>query len=198
MRFQFVTEENLEKYHQDLTKRQVRRMEWLTVSKVTDKSRRKCEVTNSSKGCEFWEEQFHQQNERPNKQVETWERQIGAVKWNWMQKAISFSFSRILEMKLRFEIRQQWLRYSVNRDGSLRRGWTRVSYFPWEKLEASQDDMVYFQQQKARNEFLNFSVSGGMKLISFGGEAGGERNRSEESVKIWCRCSRFFCLRKSQ
>ena len=36
------------------------------------------------------------------------------------------TFSRFLEMKLRFEIGRKLLRSSVNRDGFLRRGWTRA------------------------------------------------------------------------
>ena len=36
------------------------------------------------------------------------------------------TFSRILEMKLRFEIGRKLLRSSVDRDGFLRRGWTRA------------------------------------------------------------------------
>ena len=36
------------------------------------------------------------------------------------------TFSRILEMKLRFEIGQKLLRSSVDRDGFLRLGWTRA------------------------------------------------------------------------
>ena len=36
------------------------------------------------------------------------------------------TFSRILEIKLRFEIGRKLLRSSVDRDGFLRRGWTRA------------------------------------------------------------------------
>ena len=36
------------------------------------------------------------------------------------------TFSRILEMKMRFEIGRKLLRSSVDRDGFLRRGWTRA------------------------------------------------------------------------
>ena len=36
------------------------------------------------------------------------------------------TFSRILEMKLRFEIERKLLRSSVDRDGFLKRGWTRA------------------------------------------------------------------------
>ena len=36
------------------------------------------------------------------------------------------TFSRILEMKLRLEIGRKLLRSSVDRDGFLRRGWTRA------------------------------------------------------------------------
>ena len=39
------------------------------------------------------------------------------------------TFSRILEMKLRFEIGRKLLRSSVDRDGFLRSGWTRAAYF---------------------------------------------------------------------
>ena len=41
-----------------------------------------------------------------------------------MRKATTFS--RILEMKLRFEIGQKLLRSSVDREGFLRRGWTKA------------------------------------------------------------------------
>ena len=41
-----------------------------------------------------------------------------------MREAITFS--RILEMKLRFEIERKLLRSSVDKDGFLRRGWTRA------------------------------------------------------------------------
>ena len=36
------------------------------------------------------------------------------------------TFSRILEMKMRFEIGRKLLRSSEDRDGFLRRGWTRA------------------------------------------------------------------------
>ena len=36
------------------------------------------------------------------------------------------TFSRILEIKLRFEIGRKLLKSSVDRDGFLRRGWTRA------------------------------------------------------------------------
>ena len=36
------------------------------------------------------------------------------------------TFSRILEMKLRYEVGRKLLRSSVGRDGFLRRGWTRA------------------------------------------------------------------------
>ena len=98
-------------------------------------------------------------------------------RWYWMWEAMT-TFSRILEMKLRFEIGRKLLRSSVERDGSvdrddlLRRGRTRACLNDNEKIHPGRltsfvrigpsslkqsfknkigiesRDIVYFQKQK--------------------------------------------------
>ena len=97
------------------------------------------------------------------------------------------TFSRILEMKLRFEIGRKLLRSSVDRDGFLRRGWTTACLnddgkIPSEReIDKIGDDWtkfieVEFQKEswdgiqgtlftfRSRNEFVNFSESGWNKI----------------------------------
>ena len=97
------------------------------------------------------------------------------------------TFSRILEMKLRFEIGRKLLRSSVDRDGFLRRGWTRACLNDDGKIPSERERLTRFvmigpsslkQFQKeswdrvkgtlftfrGRNEFVNFSESGWNKI----------------------------------
>ena len=97
------------------------------------------------------------------------------------------TFSRILEMKLRFEIGRKLLRSSVDRDGFLRRGWTRACLNDDGKIPSERERLTRFvmigpsslkQFQKeswdgikgtlfifrSRNEFVNFSESGWNKI----------------------------------
>ena len=98
------------------------------------------------------------------------------------------TFSRILEMKLRFEIGRKLLRSSVDRDGFLRRGWTRACFeWRWEdsfrkrEIDKICDDWTEFIEAefqkeswdgvkgtlftfRSRNEFVNFSESGWNKI----------------------------------
>ena len=89
------------------------------------------------------------------------------------------TFSRILEMKLWFEIGRKLLRSSVDRDGFLRRGWTKACLNDDGKIPSEReidkicDDWTNFIEAdfqkeswdgiitfRSRNEFVNFSESG--------------------------------------
>ena len=99
------------------------------------------------------------------------------------------TFSRILEMKLRFEIGRKLLRSSVDRDGFLRRGWTRACLNDDGKIPSERERLTRlvmigpikfieaeFQKEswygiqgtlftfRSRNEFANFSESGWNKI----------------------------------
>ena len=99
------------------------------------------------------------------------------------------TFSRILEMKLRFEIGRKLLRSSVDRDGFLRRGWTRACLNDDGKIPSERERLTRlfcddwtefieaeFQKEswdgvkgtlfafRGRNEFVNFSESGWNKI----------------------------------
>ena len=97
------------------------------------------------------------------------------------------TFSRILEMKMRFEIGRKLLRSSVDRDGFLRRGWTRACLNDDGKIPSEReidkicDDWTEFIEAefqkeswdgiqvtlftfRSRNEFVNFSESGWNKI----------------------------------
>ena len=98
------------------------------------------------------------------------------------------TFSRILEMKLRFEIGRKLLRSSVDRDGFLRRGWTRACLNDDGKIPSERERLTRFvmigpsslKQSfrrkvgmesrghcfifRSRNEFVNFSESGWNKI----------------------------------
>ena len=108
-------------------------------------------------------------------------------RWDWMREAKTFS--RILEMKLRFEIERKLLRSSVDREGFLRRGWAielvgmtmektsfrkreidKVCYdwtkfaeaeFQKESLDGIKRTLFIF---RGRNEFVNSSESGWNKI----------------------------------
>ena len=54
------------------------------------------------------------------------------------------TFSRILEMKLRFEIGRKLLRSSVDRDGFLRRGWTRACLNDDGKIPSERERLTRF------------------------------------------------------
>ena len=54
------------------------------------------------------------------------------------------NFSRILEMKLRFEIGRKLLRSSVDRDGFLRRGWTRACLNDDGKIPSERERLTRF------------------------------------------------------
>ena len=54
------------------------------------------------------------------------------------------TFSRILEMKLRFEIGRKLLRSSVGRDGFLRRGWTRACLNDDGKIPSERERLTRF------------------------------------------------------
>ena len=54
------------------------------------------------------------------------------------------TFSRILEIKLRFEIEQKLLRSSVERDGYLRRGWTRACLNDDGKIPSEKERLTRF------------------------------------------------------
>ena len=99
------------------------------------------------------------------------------------------TFSRILEMKLRFEIGRKLLRSSVDRDGFLRRGCTRACLNDDGKMPSERERLTRlvmigpsslkqsfkFQKEwvgikgtlfifRSRNEFVNFSESGWNKI----------------------------------
>ena len=96
------------------------------------------------------------------------------------------TFSRILEMKLRFEIGRKLLRSSVDRDGFLRRGWTRACLNDDGKIPSEREidkicddwtsSLKQFQKEswdgvkgtlftfRSRNEFVNFSESSWNKI----------------------------------
>ena len=123
------------------------------------------------------------------------------------------TFSRILEMKMRFEIGRKLLRSSVDRDGFLRRGWTRACLnddgkFPSERERLTRFVMIgpsslkqSFKRKVGMESRGHCLLSGaemsllisarvaGIKLIIIGGGAGRNRNGSgDEMVKIWCEC----------
>ena len=54
------------------------------------------------------------------------------------------TFSRILEMKLRFEIGRKLLRSSVDRDGFLRRGWTSACLNDDGKIPSERERLTRF------------------------------------------------------
>ena len=54
------------------------------------------------------------------------------------------TFSRILEMKMRFEIGRKLLRSSVDRDGFLRRGWTRACLNDDGKIPSERERLTRF------------------------------------------------------
>ena len=54
------------------------------------------------------------------------------------------TFSGILEMKMRFEIGQKLLRSSVDRDGFLRRGWTRACLNDDGKIPSERERLTRF------------------------------------------------------
>ena len=54
------------------------------------------------------------------------------------------TFSRILEMKMRFEIGRKLLRSSVDRDGFLRRGWTRACLNDDGKIPSEREKLTRF------------------------------------------------------
>ena len=54
------------------------------------------------------------------------------------------TFSRILEMKLRFEIGRKLLRSSVDRDGFLRRGWIRACLNDDGKIPSERERLTRF------------------------------------------------------
>ena len=54
------------------------------------------------------------------------------------------TFSRILEMKLRFDIGRKLLRSSVDRDGFLRRGWTRACLNDDGKIPSERERLTRF------------------------------------------------------
>ena len=98
------------------------------------------------------------------------------------------NFSRIFEMKLRFEIERKLLRSSVDRDGFLRRGWTRACLNDDGKIPSEREKLTRFviigtkfieaefQKERcdgikgtlftfrSRNKFVNFSESGWNKI----------------------------------
>ena len=144
------------------------------------------------------------------------------------------TFSRILEMKLRFEIGRKLLRSSVDRDGFLRRGWTRACLNDDGKIPSERERLTRFVmigpsslKQSFRRKvgmesrghcllseaemslWISVRVAG-IKLVIFGGGAGGERNGSGESdgtnlvrmralmgytkkwIFVWSRISKFL------
>ena len=54
------------------------------------------------------------------------------------------TFSRILEMKMRFEIGRKLLRSSVDKDGFLRRGWTRACLNDDGKIPSERERLTRF------------------------------------------------------
>ena len=54
------------------------------------------------------------------------------------------TFSRILEMKLRFEIRRTFFRSSVDRDGFLSRGWTKACLNDDGKIPSERERLTRF------------------------------------------------------
>ena len=74
------------------------------------------------------------------------------------------TFSRILEMKLRFEIGRKLLRSSVDRDGFLRRGCTRACLNDDGKIPSERERLTRLFTFRSRNEFVNFSESGWNKI----------------------------------
>ena len=99
------------------------------------------------------------------------------------------AFSRILEMKLRFEIGQKLLRSSVDRDGFLRRDWIRDCLNDDGKIPSERERLIRsvmigpsslkqsFKRKvgmesragalfifRSRNEFVNFSESSWNKI----------------------------------
>ena len=61
------------------------------------------------------------------------------------------TFSRILEMKMRFKIGRKLLRSSVDRDGFSRRGWTRACLNDDGKIPSKKN-----RPYKRKNLFLGF------------------------------------------
>ena len=54
------------------------------------------------------------------------------------------TFSRILEMKLKYEIGRKLLRSSVGRDGFLKRGWTRACLNDDGKISSERERLTRF------------------------------------------------------
>ena len=111
------------------------------------------------------------------------------------------TFSRILEMKMRFEIGRKLLRSSVDKDGFLRRGWTRACLNDDGKIPSERERLTRFvmigpsslKQSfkrkvgmgiqgtlftfRSRNEFVNFSESGWNKIDHLWGRGRWKKKR---------------------
>ena len=158
---------------------------------------------NPSQGwdhCEFWEES----NERAN-----WKEEDKELVEECGRQQLFWEFWKL---KLRFEIWRKLLRSSVDRDVFLRRGWTRACLNDDGKIPSKRETEKSFKQKvgmESRGHCLLSEAEmslwipvrvAGIKLISFGGGAGGERNGSGESDGKNLVQIQYvqFCLWKSQ
>ena len=133
------------------------------------------------------------------------------------------TFSRILEMKMRFEIGRKLLRSSVDRDGFLRRGWTRACLnddgkdsFRKREIDKICDDWTEFIEAefqkeswdgiqgtlftfRSRHEFVNFKESGWNKIghLWEAGQVEKETDQGNEMVKNLVRMRSILSLKKS-